>query len=120
MSDQAAKRLKRINELTQQIDTLQRELESLLLPEKKVVTPSSFDVYGEVMKIVLAAGHTGVSSDSVVNSLKTTFPEYGLTNKKITNVLNYLKTRRGTVESIGYGKYRATTKTTGETESSGG
>ncbi|NTW75461.1 MAG: hypothetical protein HGB34_01010 [Candidatus Moranbacteria bacterium] len=107
MKKEALEKLRRIQELTEHIDKLQRELESLVMPEKVVAPPIGFSQSEEILRIVRNAGSPGISRSAILIELKKGFPQLSFDRKQVASALAYLKNSKREIESIARGFYRA-------------
>lgn len=106
MDDKTQQKINRIKELLKQQEAIQKELASLVSPEKIVALPPDFSINSEILAIISGAGNNGVTTSTIFRILQQKYPDYGIDRKKIASSLAYLKNTKKQIDLIGRGVYK--------------
>ena len=107
MNEKTKEKLDQLQALVKQKETLEKKIENLLSPEKKVTNlPPGFSINDEVSSIIKEAGATGTAAVNILSVLEKKFPSYGITSKKVASSLAYLKNVKKKVSKVGRGVYK--------------
>ena len=99
----------RIKALLSQQEEIEKELRSLLEPERIAVLPRGFSMSVEVFRLVREAGTEGISSQEILEKMQKQYPD-GIDREKVASALAYLKNTRKEIEQAARGVYRAIEK----------
>lgn len=105
MNEDTKKKLDRIQELLKQKESIERELEKLLSPEKVVALPSDFSMNNVVFDLFKSESERNFSSKEILRILQNKYPTYGINRKQVGSALAYLKNSKRTIDSTDRGLY---------------
>ena len=110
MDKKTIEKLKEVQELLAEKERIEKRLEEMFSPEKHVVLPAEFSLNEEILKIIRDFGDNGAHTKQVLQTLRQSFPDYGMNRKRVASGLAYLKNTKKQIEIIGRGMYRIIAK----------